>query len=773
MTDAEYFAIKDRASPRLLALPHVNAVGLGGREKNGQPTGEVVIKVFVTRKRPAGELPADELIPASIEGVPTDVVEMGPLVHTAGVPGAKVPVPDKMDETYTMPLKGGVAIIVDAHTDTEGTMGCLLRDRTDATAVYGLTNYHVAANGDGKLMLSWRVLQRKEPEPSQLHEPFGTAAGGAEDHLRDAAVFRLDPGMTWLPAIRDLGFVKGTHDVTIAEAATHTYQVRKRGARTGVTGGIVIAVGADGSTEGTTHKNAIAIRPNPDPASATQQMTFGDHGDSGSVVINDNNEVVGLHYAAVEAKDGGTLLNGFSIPIAAVLQQFKKVEGLDLEVAMPDPALELTDAAQTQTVLPVAGAPLLPAPQQIARGDAAYYRPIIGGSQLMPAPMLGSPNAATLGCIVTETDDSDTAYALTCYDSLTANGTIPPTPATELGQPDNHSSISGCCSNTIAHFTTGGPDKGAPAVALVKLKDDQKWLPELLRIGVIPEQIPPLSTMSSVRKHGAETRLTGGQVIAIGGLFGTLPSGVRGDAIVIKPNPNPKQPNGDLCFSQRGDRGAVVVNDFNQVLGMLYDELDIPDAQGHHLVHGIAVPIQTVLDALKDGAGVEVTLAGANEVGQVKTTRARTALPEALVAPAAIPGPVASEGWLAGARDTGAGRWLAAAWATHQAELRGLIASNRKVAASWHRSGGPALLQALSRVFRTASARFPALVNGTPTARCIDWLARAFSRYGSQPLVRDLTLFRSFLPPVEGLSGHELLATVDTAFLRLRAEATR
>ena len=39
MTDAEYFAIKDRASPRLLALPHVNAVGLGGREKNGQPTG--------------------------------------------------------------------------------------------------------------------------------------------------------------------------------------------------------------------------------------------------------------------------------------------------------------------------------------------------------------------------------------------------------------------------------------------------------------------------------------------------------------------------------------------------------------------------------------------------------------------------------------------------------------------------------------------------------------------------------------------------------------
>ena len=770
MTEAQYFAIKDRASRRLLALPHVNAVGLGGREKNGQPTGEIVLKVFVTRKKPAGDLPADDLIPASIEGVPTDVVEMGPLVRTAIVPGAKVPVPDQMDETYTMPLQVGVAIVVDAHTESEGTMGCLLRDRTDDTAVYALTNYHVAANDDGKLMLSWRVLQRKEPEPSQLHEPFGTAAGGAEDHLRDAAVFRLDPAMKWLPAIRDLGFVKGTHTVTIAEAALQTYQVRKRGARSGVTGGVVIAVGADGSTDGTYHHNAIAIRPNPDPASATQRMIFGDHGDSGSAVINDSNEVVGLHYAA-DVGDG-LLLNGFSIPIAAVLAQFKAVEGLDLDVAVPDPALDLTEAAQTQTVPPVAGAPLLPAPQQIARGDAAYYRPIMAGSQLMPAPMLGAPNAATLGCIVTDADDSDIAYALTCYDSLTANGTIPPTSATALGQPDNHSSISGCCSNTIAHFTTGGPDKGVPPVALVKLKDDQKWLPEILRIGVIPPNIPPQSTMSSVRKHGAETRLTGGQVIAVGGLFGTLPSGVRADAIVIRPNPNPKQPNSDLCFSQRGDRGAVVVNDYNQVLGLLYDELDIPDAQGHHLIHGVAMPIQNVLDALKDGAGVEVTLAGANTVGEVQTTRSRTALPEALIAPAAGPPSGADEGGVAAVPETVAGRWLAAAWATHQAELRRLIASNRKVAAIWHRSGGPALLQALARVFRIASARFPALVNGTPTGLSIDWLAKTFSRYGSQRLAHDLTLLRSFLPPVEGLSGHELLATVDTAFTSLGLEVT-
>ena len=68
MRDDEYFAIKDRAAAQLLRIPHVTGVGIGGRERGGVPTGEVVIKVFVLRKLPATEVPPEQLIPAIVRG---------------------------------------------------------------------------------------------------------------------------------------------------------------------------------------------------------------------------------------------------------------------------------------------------------------------------------------------------------------------------------------------------------------------------------------------------------------------------------------------------------------------------------------------------------------------------------------------------------------------------------------------------------------------------------------------------------------------------------
>jgi hypothetical protein len=43
----------------------------------GERGGEPVIKVFVTRKLPASEIAASELIPKTVAGYPTDVVEIG------------------------------------------------------------------------------------------------------------------------------------------------------------------------------------------------------------------------------------------------------------------------------------------------------------------------------------------------------------------------------------------------------------------------------------------------------------------------------------------------------------------------------------------------------------------------------------------------------------------------------------------------------------------------------------------------------------------------
>jgi len=39
--------------PQKKELPGVTAVGLGGRERAGEPTGEIVLKVFVERGVPS------------------------------------------------------------------------------------------------------------------------------------------------------------------------------------------------------------------------------------------------------------------------------------------------------------------------------------------------------------------------------------------------------------------------------------------------------------------------------------------------------------------------------------------------------------------------------------------------------------------------------------------------------------------------------------------------------------------------------------------------
>jgi hypothetical protein len=69
--------VKRRHEAELLSKPNVVAVGVGYRTRGGQRTAEVCIVVSVTHKVPASQLKQAEALPASIEGIPIDVVETG------------------------------------------------------------------------------------------------------------------------------------------------------------------------------------------------------------------------------------------------------------------------------------------------------------------------------------------------------------------------------------------------------------------------------------------------------------------------------------------------------------------------------------------------------------------------------------------------------------------------------------------------------------------------------------------------------------------------
>jgi hypothetical protein len=361
VSDEQLIELKERAAAQFLRIPGVTAVGLGGRERDGRPTGEVVLKVFVERKRPAAELTPGQLLPPEFEGVGVDVVELPePTLEVAappqpGSPGTSVA---DLDSTEFRPLKGGGCVQVALSGAGLGTLGCFLTDPADPAKVYALTNFHVVnVKGGAQPVAGTTRLGQPDNQDGPTKccsHLIGTFAAGSENTVRDAAVIRLDGGTKWLAEITEIGIVTGTHTLTVAEVAPLTYQVRKRGMRTGLTGGIVEALNTQSTIDGNTRNNVIVVKPNPNAGvKAGGTLFFSDHGDSGSAVVNASNEIVALHFAGSTA---GLIHKGLELPIADILTQFRTVDALTLAVATA------TDKGQVKTVpgpAPVAPQPVL------------------------------------------------------------------------------------------------------------------------------------------------------------------------------------------------------------------------------------------------------------------------------------------------------------------------------------------------------------------------------------------------------------------------------
>jgi hypothetical protein len=321
-TDEEFYAARDHAVEQLLPLPGVTAVGIGGRERGGEPLDEIVLRVYVEIKKPVEEIPSDQLIPDAIDGVPTDVAEMGHgrLLQAPEKPG-KPDIPlEQLDKKERHPLRGGTRIQSDLFGASSGTLGCFLEDQADPSKVYALTNWHVL-QGTNEDPTKGRT---KAGHPTGdagccgcCSDLIGTVMGGGMDSARDAGVTRLDSGTEWLAEIFEIGPVRGSHAITPTEAgATPRYQVRKRGIRSGLTGGFVESIGTTVRIEnGAQVQNATVVKPNPDPSlPANTQLHFVQGGDSGSALVNQAGEVVGLIFA--EAKTPAAELGkGWALPI--------------------------------------------------------------------------------------------------------------------------------------------------------------------------------------------------------------------------------------------------------------------------------------------------------------------------------------------------------------------------------------------------------------------------------------------------------------------------
>jgi len=283
----EIVAAKEKAEAKLLKLPGVTGVDIGYKEVGGKPTNIIAIRVLVEKKKP--DPSPSEKIPEEIDGHPTDVIERKFELHQFRARKAITElVPEADTGTYT-PLKGGISIgpcrAVNGFVYA-GTLGAIVRDNQSGKHML-LSNFHVMCVDN-----NFHVGDT-QAQPSLVDGgacPAGVVGTLARQSLGgsvDCAVADISGTRGESCEIVEIGTVTGTNTASLGQA------VRKRGRTTGLTYGLVdsisLSVNIDyGPGIGVkTLTNQIGVKPD-----TAHNPKFGDHGDSGSVVVNNAREVV-------------------------------------------------------------------------------------------------------------------------------------------------------------------------------------------------------------------------------------------------------------------------------------------------------------------------------------------------------------------------------------------------------------------------------------------------------------------------------------------------
>src|SRR6266536_3083426 len=97
------------------------------KQVGGKPTGTLDIRVLVAEKK---AVPKTQLIPSTIEGVPTDVIERKFELHPLKV--AVTDITLEADTGTYDPLKGGISVGPCRSIGGfvyAGTLGCLVKDK--------------------------------------------------------------------------------------------------------------------------------------------------------------------------------------------------------------------------------------------------------------------------------------------------------------------------------------------------------------------------------------------------------------------------------------------------------------------------------------------------------------------------------------------------------------------------------------------------------------------------------------------------------------------
>jgi len=316
--------IVDKYLNKLLSLDNVVGMGHGYREINGKQTDERCIVVLVENKIAKEELDSNHIVPQSLEEHKTDIIEIGKVELLKSDGSSRI--------VKSRPAQPGMSI--GHYKITAGTFGAVVRDNQTGELLI-LSNNHVLANvtngSDGRAKIGDHILQPgsydggndnqdvigylerfipiyNDQRPNcPLMNGFTKLANGVGKLVNsnkgnstlvfknkvDCAVARVKSSDLINPEILSIGKVKGKREADLGML------VRKSGRTSGLTSAHIKALDAVvkvqlSASEAAVFTDQIVTEP------------FSQPGDSGSLVVDENNQAVGLLFAG---SDKSTICN--------------------------------------------------------------------------------------------------------------------------------------------------------------------------------------------------------------------------------------------------------------------------------------------------------------------------------------------------------------------------------------------------------------------------------------------------------------------------------
>lgn len=303
---------------RILGRKNVVGVGVGHKVIGMQRTEQPAIIVFVNKKEAPENLTREQLVPFKVNGLETDVIEIG-----------DVRLLDEERTKHVRPAQPGLSL--GHYKVTAGTFGAVVRDRATGENLI-LSNNHILANAtdgkDGRSAIGDPILQPGEYDGGTTEDRIATlvryipihkgeapatcpVANGVarlanmfvhlvrpnyqlkffkragNTNVVDCAVARPVRPEIISDEIFDIGRVEGT------AKARPGMPVMKSGRTTGTTRGVVTAVGATMEVKLDDNNSAYFS----DQVVCDMKSQGGD---SGSLVLTEGNKAIGLLFAGSE-----------------------------------------------------------------------------------------------------------------------------------------------------------------------------------------------------------------------------------------------------------------------------------------------------------------------------------------------------------------------------------------------------------------------------------------------------------------------------------------